>query len=474
MISISNSPARAASAATSLSWTWSLLHIKWPQKPSPKPPPSMEKTRRPPSKSRSQREEPTQRPMSGTFHHFPNHPSDVLSAEGVPENRHEREVIEYDATDVGGAANGIPPSRVDNGHLYQSKNASESEMDIEETHTDAPQLTQASSPSSIQPKCAAHTPARGINPHNTGSPPGPQKRYIGHANVARAKAARDTEAHARTPARSKAITHATEWKVAHEDGTRAFERMGIPEVDLHPRGQREGHKKRNTARSAPPASKGPTSTALLHQLQRPSNPARNLAVASAVERVHEVLHRAREENHKPLQSREHKPAGKRATHVPVYQTSTAPVHTDTASPQGSQHIQKDASLPAQARAVRVEGASWRRSNPTLHQRHRVTASVIGTTGVRQIMPIRASGASGLHQASAKHYCTVLSPLPVAANSFLLDLACTRMQRCCSVDNVHTFTNDGPFSIPFVLILHPLFRPLIRYTRAPSSSTEEAN
>jgi hypothetical protein len=37
----------------------------------------------------------------GTFHHFPNHPSDVLSAEGGPKNRHEGDVIEYDATDVG-------------------------------------------------------------------------------------------------------------------------------------------------------------------------------------------------------------------------------------------------------------------------------------------------------------------------------------------------------------------------------------
>jgi hypothetical protein len=81
-----------------------------------------------------------------------------------------------------------------------------------------------------------------------------------HANVAQAEAARDTETHVRAPARSKAIAYATKWKVAREDETRAFERMSIPEVDLHPRGQREGHKKRNTARSAPPASKGPTPT----------------------------------------------------------------------------------------------------------------------------------------------------------------------------------------------------------------------
>jgi hypothetical protein len=71
----------------------------------------------------------------------------------------------------------------------------------------------------------------------------------------------------------------------------------------------------------------------------PRNLAITVAVATAVGCVPEALHWAKEEGHKLLQSHEHKPAGKRATHALAHQT--APVHTGTASPQSSQHIQEE-------------------------------------------------------------------------------------------------------------------------------------
>jgi hypothetical protein len=77
------------------------------------------------------------------LYHHPQHPSDVLSAEEGPENCHKHDVIEYDAADAGGAADAKPPPRTDSGQLHRSKNASESEMGIDERHTDAPQIVQA-------------------------------------------------------------------------------------------------------------------------------------------------------------------------------------------------------------------------------------------------------------------------------------------------------------------------------------------